>query len=462
MSISTSSPTAPLPNTGASLLAKLGIADFWRWWKHELGMAFAPWSARWLHNDEDITEIVGDGQSWLFTKSSQRGAQVNGVKIDRLGADGSAVQADEIKRAIAAAFNGRSRDVRLLISPNIALQKKVTYPAATLENLREVLAFDMDRQTPFNAAQVYFDVRRHFHSDSHAGSSDSAQNNPMVAIDLLAVPRKSLQPILQTLRDAGASIRSIGVVGDTGNPRFDLLPQAEQPTHRLSRRQIINFVLLGVIAALILIAIIVPIWQKRERAIALQPLLQKARAEADTTQKIATEFTRLSKEYNFVVGKKYSNQPVLEVVEELSRITPDTTWLMTFDMKTLANKTGVAIHEVQLTGEAASAAKMIELLEQSKLLQNASQRAQTTRGSQTSLERFQIATEIKPRALPALIPAGSLPDAGSVPAAASGSMQPATAPATTPAMAPAPTPSAISPSLTAKPVAATGINGKSS
>ena len=379
-------------------LHKLGITDFWQWWSGELKSAFAPFSARWLHNDDDITDVASDGKSLTFTNLSavSNASASGGIRVELEGSDAVTRSADDIKRAISAALSGRSKDIRLVISPDMALQKSVTYPAATLENLRDVVAFDMDRQTPFTAAQVYFDARR----AARSVANKSTEANPLANVELIAVPRQTLQPVLQSLREAGASLLSIGVAHDSGSPRFDLLPLVEKPARRITRGQIINLVLLGLIAALVMAAVIVPIGQKRERAIALLPLLQKAQTEAEVTRKIESEFTRLWQEYNFAVSKKYATQPALEVVEELSRISPDTTWLMTLEMKTIANKSGGPIHEVQLMGEAASASKMIELLEQSRLLQNATQRAQTTRGSQPTLERFQIATELRPRALP--------------------------------------------------------------
>ena len=37
--------------------------------------------------------------------------------------------------------------------------RRVTMPAATEENLRQVLGFEMDRLTPLRADEVYFDYR---------------------------------------------------------------------------------------------------------------------------------------------------------------------------------------------------------------------------------------------------------------------------------------------------------------
>jgi hypothetical protein len=120
------------------------------------------------------------------------------------------------------------------------------------------------------------------------------------------------------------------------------------------------------------------------------------------------------------------------------------------------NKANRSVREVQLIGEAAAASKMIELLEQSPLLQNTTQRAQTTRGSQPNTERFQIATELKPRQLPEPIdliaPAPSATPATPAAPAASPAATPAgaTAPASVSAPATSPPPAASKPTTADK------------
>ena len=56
--------------------------------------------------------------------------------------------------------NGELRGrARVALGPDEALVRRVTMPAATEENLRQVLEFEMDRLTPFRADEVYFDYR---------------------------------------------------------------------------------------------------------------------------------------------------------------------------------------------------------------------------------------------------------------------------------------------------------------
>jgi hypothetical protein len=72
-------------------------------------------------------------------------------------------------------------------------------------------------------------------------------------------------------------------------------------------------------------------------------------------------------------------------------------------------KTAGKSREIQLSGETTSSSKLIELLEQSQVLQNATPRGTVTRGSQPNTERFMIAAEPRPRALPEATPVADIP-----------------------------------------------------
>ena len=62
-------------------------------------------------------------------------------------------------------------------------------PIAAEDNLRQVLAFEMDRQTPFKADQVYFDYR--------LGEREAAARN--LQVELIVVPRAPLDADLAKL-----------------------------------------------------------------------------------------------------------------------------------------------------------------------------------------------------------------------------------------------------------------------
>ncbi len=339
------------------------VSNFWAWWTAELHGFFKPLIERYWVDRSDTIDV-------------------------RLPAEGEA--------GLPARLGGR--DARILVDWAHVLQKTVSYPAAVEENLAMVLANDLDRQTPFTPDQIYLAHRIERRSETAEGAL-------RLEVELTIVLRRVVAPLIERIRAGGGAVYSVSITNPANGITQELLPVAERAPRRLSRLQKINLGLLATLIALCLSAILVPIAQRRAEVVELQPLVDKARGEADATRKIEAEFQRLSQEYQIATAKKYQSYAAVDIIEELTRLSPDTTWLQSLEMKAPpgAAKTKSSVREVQLVGEAASASKMIEALEQSPLLQNTTQRAQTTRGSQPNTERFQIATELKPRVMPELV-----------------------------------------------------------
>jgi general secretion pathway protein L len=320
------------------------------------------------------------------------------------------------------------------------LLRKVALPLATEENLAQVLAFEMDRLSPFRAEDVYFGYR--------IAGRDAAAGK--VHADLGVAKRSLVDERVQKLRDWGASVQGVVIAEDVARSPspIDLLPEGQRGEREAGGARRLQLGLAAAVLALFVLVLALPIWQKRETVIALMPLLAKAKVEAEGTDALAKELERQVADYNFLLSKKHAAQPVLAFIEELSRLLPDTTWLQTLEVRTTGK-----VREVQITGETVSSSKLIELLEQSSTMRNAAPRGAFTRGSQAGTERFLIAAEAKPRALPEPIPASAVAPAPSplpVPVAPA---SPPAAPASAPA---APAPATPAP---ATPAPATPVSG---
>jgi len=208
------------------------------------------------------------------------------------------------------------------------------------------------------------------------------------------------------------------------------------------------------------VALLFPLWQKREAVISLQPRLDTAKAGADVADRLAKEIEKLASEHNFLLAKKQGQHPTVMLIEDLSRLLPDSTWVQQLDIKT-----GPKIRELQLAGETGSSSQLVELLEKSGSLANANFKSPLTKGVTPGTERFLIAAEVKPRALPEPIPENALvkapdgppvvtPGAPAAAAPAGTSASPDTAGTVAPAVAPAPAPAPTTPAPAAKPAAA--------
>jgi general secretion pathway protein L len=277
--------------------------------------------------------------------------------------------------------------VRLRLQRGESLSRRVTMPAATEENLRQVLSFEMDRLTPFPADEVYFDYR--------VASRDAAAGK--LAVHLVIARRDLVNSRVERLRALGGNVQ--GVIAEdapaAGSEALDLLPSEQRGERESARERLVQRSLAGACVLLLALALLIPIWRKRETVIAVQPLLVQARQQAEVAGRLSTSLEREVNDYNFLLARKYSSYPVLAFVEELTRLLPDNTWLQQMTVNTSGRG-----REIQITGETSSSSRLIEILEQSKLLRNATPRGTVTRGSTPNSERFMIAAEASPRPKP--------------------------------------------------------------
>jgi general secretion pathway protein L len=295
-----------------------------------------------------------------------------------------------------------------------------------------VLGFEMDRLTPFRADDVYFDYR--------VVSRDAAAGQLVVQ---LAVARRDLVDArVEKLRAWGVSVQGVSVRDDMKHSApLDLLPSEQHGERESARERMVQRALLFAVVVLAIVALVLPAWLKRDTVQALLPLVARERQEAESTGAIAGELEKQVADYNFLLARKHGSYPVLALVEEVSRLLPDNTWVQQLDVKTVGK-----VREVQMAGETSSSSRLIEILEQSTLLQNAMPKGSVTRGSVPNTERFVIAAEVRPRQQPDATPVlEMLPAAAARPAAAA---PPKANPAGKPASAPAPsaTPAPSAPS----------------
>jgi general secretion pathway protein L len=400
-----------------SLPLRQRLIAFWRWWRGEL-TALLP--AQWIE-----LSAFGGGGPLISLRDDEvilneirlgRVAEAERIRISSLD---SAGQQLALRNLLTGRQAGSMQSVRLCLERTQYLRKIVSLPAATEENLRAVLGFEMDRHTPFKGEQVYFDYR--------ILKRDSAQG--LISVELTLMPKPALDALTSRVTALGGRTAAAVCIDDlTGAaPLPDLLGQAPKARPAVSRTRNLNLALAAALAVLIAIAVLIPIWQKRAAAIALLPKLSKAHAEADAVEAIHREMDRLVSESNYVLTRKHANPPVLSLIEDLSRALPDTTWVQLLEIKS-----GPKLRELVLNGETASSSKLIETIEQTGSLQNASFRSPLTKGMNPGTERFVLGAEIKTRALPAFVPENDLAPAPANNQPAAQATVPAAVPVTSP------------------------------
>ncbi len=129
------------------------LPRFFAWWGGEL-LALLP--HRWRG-------CLAAAPSWYLLKPQGDDWQLHPAgRVDLPAQWNSQLDAADQQVAFADAVRGvDSEDLRvaLCLRPDEVLRPRLTLPLAARDNLQQIGAFEMDRQTPFRAEQVHYDVR---------------------------------------------------------------------------------------------------------------------------------------------------------------------------------------------------------------------------------------------------------------------------------------------------------------
>lgn len=340
-----------------SSVIALNTQAFFRWWVTELGAMLPVWMHEllWMGRQRLLLRLR-DGQI-VVTRSTPRGDE----EFARF------VPGDKGRRA------GAGDEVALTIPPEVTLSKVVTLPLAAQENLAGVLAFEMDRQTPFKAEQVYFDYL--------VTARDAAAQS--LTLQLTVVPRDYLDPLLAQLETSGYRPGTVDVGGDT-SPGINLLPAARRV--RASRLLIgINLLLGLALLGLAGAAVAIPLWQKQQALETLQPLLEDAEQQAKAARTLREDLDKLQQASQFLNTRRRDSVMVLEVLNELTHLLPDDTW---------STRVEIRDQEVQVHGETSGADVLIPILDSSPLFHDIRFRSPVTQDTYRNVERFHVSAAI--------------------------------------------------------------------
>jgi len=415
---------------------RAGVAEFLRWWRSEL-VAMLPPGWRERLSSRDVAYLRAGDDEWVALRPvAGRFAQAGRTALASLDTAGRRAAF----RRLVAEGSGSAGNVWLVLPPESVLVREIQMPLAAEESLRDAVGFELDRFTPLPADQAWFDCRV-------TGRDTNAQR---LRLQLAVAASAPVEAKLAELRELGATVLGVGVENDVAGAAapFNLLPVDKRDRPAVSRSALAVRILATTAALLALAALVIPLWLKRDAAIALYPRLESARAGAEVAERLGREIEKLAGEHNFIVGRKQAQQPSVALLEDLSRLLPDATWVQQFDLKT-----GPKVREVQIAGETGSSSQLIEVLERSGTLANVTFKSPLTKGVTPGTERFLLVAEVKARALPEPMPESAL--VPSPPAAAAPKPAPPPAPVAQPAAGGAPPLPGTAPAA-AEPAAAAG------
>jgi general secretion pathway protein L len=258
----------------------------------------------------------------------------------------------------------------LLLDIASVLKKEISLPLAAESNLPQVLAFEMDRQTPFKASAVYFDWQ----------VVERGGPTGQLRLNLYVVPRPEVDEAIKTVKDNGISLGGVDVLDRGRTLGLNLLPTGLR-TRTVNRKARLNYALSA--AALVLLGLVMAqsLYLRDHQVAELEEAIAKVQGQARAVTKIKEQIKDTSEAAGFLAMRRAETPLAIELLADVTRIIPDDTYL---DRLVIGKGT------VQLQGKSQNAQQLIELVNESELLTNASFRGSTRLDARSGLEIFEV------------------------------------------------------------------------
>lgn len=362
-----------ISDQSAQLLSRLAarytqspIPRFLQWWGGEL-RACLPlrWRERFRVSERSV--LLRREDSELVVEAMRERAT---HELGRLAMD----PPEALPAALNELLGEDSHESRrvLLLDPHAVLRRTLHLPAAALDNLSSVLGFELDRQTPFRADQVHYDSR------VLPYPADARQ----VPVQLALVTRERLAEELTAIDGLASTLGAVDVPeADGSRAGFNFLP----PGQRARRSHTFAWVMTGLAVSTIFF-----LWLGMGQMISNRAdAVQRLQAEVDAQRDEARAVTRLRDELeaaaegaNFLAVEKASQPSMLLMLDELTRLLPDDTFV---------ERLSAARGELTLAGQSGQAPQLVKLLQDAKTFRGVALSGAIQPDSRTGKDRFNLA-----------------------------------------------------------------------
>ena len=342
------------------------VGKFFQWWFDELRRALPPvWQQKLQHalrrvtlrlDSESLSVGVDENRSLqpLDAFSNSQGVALQQQQINDLLVEHELLEAPRF----------------LLLDHEAVLQKEIMLPAAAESNLSRVLAFEMDRQTPFRAQDVYFGWK------IRERDGDTGQ----IRLEMFVVPRGEVDKTLHTLQLRNLSPAGIDIISGGKTMGLNLLPP-EQRVRLVNSKVRMNFALAGVAVILLALVMTQSLYLRAHQVTELEEAIAQVQGEARRVQRIKEQIGDSSEAATFLTVRRDATPLAIEILADVTRILPDDTFL---------DRLVIGKASVQLQGKSQNAQQLIERVNESELLDQASFRGSTRLDARSGLEIFEV------------------------------------------------------------------------
>jgi general secretion pathway protein L len=290
-----------------------------------------------------------------------------------LGQPGDAGFREILARLPAA----RRMAVVLRVSPDLLLEREVVVPMAAERELQRVMAYEMDRLTPFRADEVFWTCI--------AEARDPARDRLHVRVTI--VPRGRVQPALAALRQAGLNPTWIEA-GDAAEPHRAIpraIPLAESRPKRGWLGPHTNAYAMGGCGVLAAVAIALPFLLQSVTAAGIDTRIEAMRPQVALAEGLRKKIASRATTAEAITAARDQVGAPLQSIALLTDVLPDDTFLTSMSVRQ---------HQLTISGRSAAAARLIGAIAAHPLVHNPAFAAPVIRDETNGGELFTIRTEL--------------------------------------------------------------------
>jgi general secretion pathway protein L len=261
----------------------------------------------------------------------------------------------------------------LRVPPDLLLERDITLPLAAEHDLKRVVAYEMDRLTPFRIDEVFWSC--------HAGKRDPARNRLHVRVTV--VPYLRVGALLTALLQAGLAPARIATGGAADAPRIVPLTE-DRAAHRWFGPRADAYALggCGVLAAA---AVALPFILQSVAAARLDARIDAIRPQVMEAEKLRKKITDGATTADAIAAARSQLGTPLQSIALLTDLLPDDTYLTALNVRQ---------RKLTISGRSAAAARLIGAMAANPLIHNPAFTAPVVRDETNGGEMFSIRAEL--------------------------------------------------------------------
>jgi general secretion pathway protein L len=255
--------------------------------------------------------------------------------------------------------------------------RRVELPTAARREVGQILEFDLERATPFKLKDVH---------TAHVVEGGTGAGGKLRITQFIA-KRETVDPLVADVEAAGLEVAFVDCWQDqpASGRGVDFLRQSAP--HAAAGRLVTPLRALGALALLLAVAAVAIAVLRHEAALAdVQERTARMRVQAAAVHGMLERSNAAVAGLARLQKMKLEQTPVMEALEEMSRLLPDSVWLT--DLR-LEGDT------LDISGLAKSGAALLSLFERSPIFADAALTAPLTFDQREDKERFSLRIRVK-------------------------------------------------------------------